>query len=256
MKSFVLHNIGGKKVMMHYYPASVKLSPAAVIIFSGGGYSHRAYHEGEPYALLLNEMGVDAFLVDYRVNPDLFPAPLIDARRAVAHVRNHCEEYAVDPERIAVMGSSAGGHLAELVSTYKERIDEDDTAPVICIPNAQILCYPVTDIYSHRGSYEMLLGGDVRLHERVTPTLLADENTPPAFIWHTSTDDCVDIKGTYRYVTRLSELGVLCEMHVYPIGCHGLGLATGDQKRAPVEYVQRWVEDLERWLKLIGWISE
>ncbi len=256
MKSFIIENGRGNGVMMHYYPSESRHSKGAVIIFSGGGYNHRAYHEGEPYALMLNNIGIDAFLLDYRVNPDLFPAPLIDARRAVAHVRKNCEAYDIDPTKIAVMGSSAGGHLAALVSTYKDAVDGDDTDPAECIPNAQILCYPVTDIASHRGSYEMLLGDDVELHEKVNPILLADENTPSAFIWHTSTDDLVDVKSSYKYASRLSELGIYCEMHVYPTGCHGLGLATGDSKRACVEYVQRWPEELARWLKLIGWINQ
>lgn len=256
MDSFIIQNGSADGVTMHYYPAESRRSRAAVIIFSGGGYNHRAYHEAEPYALMLNDIGIDAFVLDYRVNPELFPAALIDARRAVAYLRQNQGKYDLDPQKIAVMGSSAGGHLAALVSTYKDKVDGDDTDISLCIPNAQILCYPVTDISSHRGSYEMLLGDKINLHESVTPTLLADESTPIAFIWHTSTDDLVDVKGSYRYAARLSELGIICEMHIYPIGIHGLGLATGDKKRDPVEYVQRWPEELERWFKLIGWVSE
>ncbi len=256
MESFIIQNGGSDGVAMHYYPSNSRRSRGAVIIFSGGGYTHRSYHEAEPYALMLNEIGIDAFVLDYRVNPDIFPAPLIDARRAVAHVRKNCDRYDVDPDKIAVMGSSAGGHLAALVSTYKDKVDGDDTDISECVPNAQILCYPVTDIASHRGSYEMLLGDDIEMHDKVNPILLADENTPKAFIWHTSTDDYVDVKGSYRYATRLSEVGVNCEMHIYPIGCHGLGLATGDAKRESVEYVQKWAEELARWFKLIGWINE
>ncbi|MBQ8414526.1 MAG: alpha/beta hydrolase [Clostridia bacterium] len=256
MESFIIQNGSSEGLLIHYYPSEARRSHGAVLIFSGGGYSHRSYHEGEPYALMLNEIGIDAFLVDYRVNPHLFPAPLIDARRAVAYVRENCEKYGIDPEKIAVMGSSAGGHLAALVSTYKERVEGDETEIAACIPNAQILCYPVTDITSHRGSYEMLLGDRVELCDTVNPITLADESTPRAFIWHTSTDDCVDVKGSYRYAARLSECGVSCEMHIYPIGVHGLGLATGDPKRERVEYVQRWPEELTRWFKLIGWIEE
>lgn len=255
MENFVIENETSAGIMMHYFPAASRRSRGAVVIFSGGGYSHRAYHEGELYALALNEMGIDAFWVDYRVNPDLFPAPLIDARRSVAYLRKNCEKYDLDCDKIAVMGSSAGGHLAALVSTYKEKIDGEDENVSLCIPNAQILCYPVTDIASHRGSYEMLLGDNINMQENVNPIALADESTPKAFIWHTSTDEYVDVKSTYRYAARLSELGVSCEMHIYPIGTHGLGLATGDAKREPVEYVQRWPEELERWLKLIGWLN-
>ena len=247
---------------IHCYEPSTKRGNGAVIIFTGGGYSHRAPHEAEPYALKLNEMGIWAFVVDYSVSPFGHPMQLGQARRAVSLVRHNAEKWGIDADKIAVMGSSAGGHLAALCSTSNEKfvhIKPDSIDLTDHRPNAQILCYPVTDEESHGGSYENLIGKKKFREYKsksVNPIHLADRDTPPAFIWHTSSDDCVDIKGTYRYATRLSELGVPVEMHVYPIGCHGLGLATGDPKREPVEYVQRWIEDLERWLKLMGWINE
>ena len=242
------------------YQPKIKRGRGAVIIFTGGGYSHRAFHEAEPYALKLNEMGIWAFVVDYSVAPYGHPVQLGQARRAVSLVRYKSKEWDIDQGKIAVMGSSAGGHLAALCSTSKEKLVCDESDPIGLTdyrPNAQILCYPVTDEHSHAGSYENLVGikGEYKPKD-VNPIVLADGDTPPAFIWHTSSDDCVDIKGTYRYVTRLSELGIPVEMHVYPVGCHGLGLATGDPKRAPVEYVQRWINDLEHWLRLMGWINE
>lgn len=255
---------GGGCVEMHCYEPEVRRGDGAVIIFSGGGYSHRAYHEAEPYALELNRMGLWAFVVDYRVAPSQYPAPLLDARKAVSYVRSNSKSFQIDPEKIAVMGSSAGGHLAALCATSKWELPSDENLPWdFYFPNAQILCYPVTDIESHKGSFENLMGNyrnDIlpeRTHILMTPTCEVEEDTAiPTFIWHTSCDDVVDVKGTYRYATRLSQLGAPVEMHIYPIGTHGLGLATGDPKRAPVKYVQRWIEDLKRWLKLIGWISE
>lgn len=255
---------GGGSVEMHCYEPEVKKGDGAVIIFSGGGYSHRAYHEGEPYALELNRMGLLAFVVDYRVAPAQYPAPLLDAKKAVSYVRSKAKELKIDPNKIAVMGSSAGGHLAAHCATDKWRFPEGEDLPWdYYLPNAQILCYPVTDIESHKGSFENLMGDyrnqifPERTHISMTPTYEVEEDTAiPAFIWHTSCDDCVDVKGTYRYATKLSELGAPVEMHIYPVGCHGLGLATGDPKREPVEYVQRWIEDLERWLKLMKWINE
>ncbi len=232
---------------IHCYEPKVKRGDGSVIIFTGGGYSHRAPHEAEPYALKLNDMGIWAFVVDYSVAPKRHPAPFNDGVQAVRYVRTNAKRFGCDPGKIAVMGSSAGGHLAETLATMTNENDR---------PNAQILCYPVTDIESHRGSYENLLGENIDQKGTVTPTLNADENTPPAFIWHTSSDDIVDVKGTYRYATRLSELGVPVEMHIYPVGGHGLGLANGLYGRANEPYVHRWIEDLERWLKLIGWITE
>ena len=106
--------------MIHYYPADKKCGKGCVVIFPGGGYSGRAAHEGQGYAEFFAKNGIDSFVVDYRVKPTLFPYPLLDARRAVRYVRANAEKYGIDPEKIAVMGSSAGGHLAALVSTYKD----------------------------------------------------------------------------------------------------------------------------------------
>ena len=241
---------GGTRVEMHCYEPKIKRGDGAVVIFPGGGYSFRAPHEGDGYAEKLSEIGVTAFVVDYRVAPSRFPAPLADARRAILTVRERAKEFCIDPRKIAVMGSSAGGHLAALSATYKSEEGLDD------LPNAQILCYPVTDIESHRGSYENLLGERLLKFDSVTPTLLASEGTPPAFIWHTSSDDLVDVRGSYQYAARLSELSVPVEMHIYPVGGHGLGLADGISGRAKEEYVQRWIDDLEHWLKLMKWINE
>ena len=177
-------------------------------------------------------------------------------------VRNKAIEWQIDPGKIAVMGSSAGGHLAALCATSKEKLISPigDTLPVSDYrPNAQILCYPVTDEDSHGGSYENLIGNKKTREYKsnsVNPITLADGDTPPAFIWHTSSDPSVDVKGTYRYATRLSELGVPVEMHVYPVGGHGLGLANVLYGRDTEVYVQRWINDLECWLKLIGWINQ
>lgn len=246
---------------IHIYRPEVQRGDGAVIIFTGGGYSHRAPHEAEPYALKLNEMGIWAFVVDYSVAPYGHPVQLGQARRAVSYVRYNAAKFGINSEKIAVMGSSAGGHLAALCSTSKEVFvydDEDKVSHTDYRPNAQILCYPVTDEESHGGSYENLIGKKKTREyksQSVNPIHLADRNTPPAFIWHTSSDDVVDIKGTYRYATRLSELDVPVEMHVYPVGGHGLGLANGLYDRATEPYVQRWIEDLEGWLKLIGFIN-
>ena len=236
--------------MIHSYLPEERKGDGAVIIFPGGGYAMRAFHEGEPYALKLNEMGLAAFVVDYRVAPCNASWPLLDATKAIRLVRERASKYQIDPNKIAVMGSSAGGHLAASISTIYDKNNLDS------MPNAQILCYPVTDFESHSGSYENLLGENIKGYKSFCPINLANEHTPPAFIWHTSSDGLVDVKGSYRYATRLSELGVPVEMHIYPIGDHGLGLAKGLYGSGTEDYIQRWVEDLERWLKLNKWINE
>ena len=238
-----------------FYSAKKKKSDAAVVIFPGGGYHFRAEHEGKGYAEFLSENGVNAFVCDYRVAPDRFPKELLDARRAVRFVRANAEKFGVDPEKIAVMGSSAGGHLAALISTYRGEIegegaDETDTLPYL--PNAQILCYPVIVSPStgaaHEGSYDTLLGENNAFTETdVDPYLLVHENTPRAFIWHTAADNSVDVTNSYMYATALRKYGIPVEMHVFPEGRHGLGLA----KDFP--HVAQWSGLLLNWLEFIGW---
>ena len=243
---------------IHYYPAKGKRGDGCVIVFPGGGYRARAVHEGAGYAEFLSEHGIDAFVVDYRVTPTLFPYPLLDARRAVRYVRANAEKYGIDPKKIAVMGSSAGGHLAALVSTYKGNIDGegvDALDDVDCIPDMQILCYPVLDINGHPGSYMNLLGDRYPSHRSVTPYYLADRSTPPMFLWHTATDKSVDINNSFRYASRLHELDVNMEMHIYPCGGHGLGLGYHPEKNIDLPYIQNWSDHLVKWLEFNGYIG-
>ena len=243
-----------------YYPAENKRGRGTVVICPGGGYANLANHEGKNYAEFLNECGLNVFVLYYRVSPNRFPAPLLDSRRAIRYVRANAEKYGIDPEKIAIMGSSAGGHLAAMTSTYRAPIDGEgvDELDKVCpFPNAQILCYPVTNFESHNGSYNHLLGNEHSEEERlaVTPNLLVDGNTPPAFIWHTFEDASVAIASTYDYVTRLKEHEIPTELHVYPYGRHGLGLGNLPE-RDVVPHVQSWAGLLENWLKLYGYIGE
>lgn len=231
-----------------------KRSDAAVVIFPGGAYSGLADHEGEGYAKYLSDCGITAFSVNYRVYPHRFPLQLLDARRAVRWVRAHAEKYGIRKDRVAVMGSSAGGHLAALVSTYKgdiefEGIDEVDKES--WLPNAQILCYPVIcnpdKPFAHVGSYHNLMGKEHIDYQSVDPSLIADETAPPAFIWHTASDKGVNVINSYRYAEKMRELNIPVEMHIFPYGPHGMGLAENDS------HVSQWSRLLLNWLKLLGW---
>ena len=238
-----------------FYPALQKATDATVVIFPGGAYARLAPHEGEGYAQFFNTLGMNAFVVKNRVSPCRFPLPLLDARRAVRFVRANAEKFGIDKDRVAVMGSSAGGHLSALVSTYRGKIDfegADEIDSEDYLPNGQILCYPVMDNLSHNSSYANLLGEGCTDEEKnsVTPLLLANEITPMAFIWHTSTDNCVDVNGSFRYAARLHELQIPVEMHVYPVGGHGLGLGCYPEKNIDVPYIKGWAGNLAEWLKL------
>ena len=241
-----------------YLPA-LQRSDAAVVIFPGGAYAGRAPHEGRGYAEFLAANGITAFDVAYRVAPHRFPLELLDARRAVRWVRAHAEEYGLDKNKIAVMGSSAGGHLAALVSTYRLPIDyeeKDNVDREDYLPNAQILCYPVIlspdeEGLSHAGSYKNLIGERDPLKEKaLDPSLNVAEDTPPAFLWHTAEDKGVSVINSYRYATALRLKKVPVEMHIFPYGPHGLGLAPSHPHTA------QWSGLLINWLKEIGYLDK
>ncbi len=230
----------------------------AVVVFPGGAYVGRAPHEGEGYAKFLAEHGFCAFVCDYRVSPHRFPLPLLDARRAVRTVRFFADKYGIDKNKIAVMGSSAGGHLASLTSTYYkdiefEGIDEIDNEDFI--PNAQILCYPVIKLIgkgvAHLGSGYNLLGEkQAELGEELSPDSIVSEKTPQAFVWHTFEDGGVSVVNTLDYLKALKAKGIPAECHIYPDGPHGLGLSEGDD---PVrKHDGDWGKRLINWLEYIG----
>lgn len=239
--------------VIEYYEAVNKKGDGTVIIFPGGGYCKRAEHEGKGYAEFLNAQGISCFVVQYRVLPDRFPYPLLDARRAVRFVRANSDKFGIDPNKIAVMGSSAGGHLAALCSTYLNKLDDegiDELDSIDFRPNAQILCYPVLDYDGNKWSFDALLGDEAKnIAEEYTPSIICDEKTPPMFLWHTAEDDTVNVSNSYKYALRLRELNIPVEMHIYPYGRHGLGLALNNP------YLQNWADHLVSWLKLNEYIK-
>lgn len=231
------------------YPAKSK---GAVVVFAGGGYAMRAEHEGKGYAEFLNSIGVTAFVVDYRVAPYKHPAQISDAIRAVRYVRHYADKYGIDKDKIAVMGSSAGGHLAASVSVHYDKKMYDETDVIDkedCRPNATILCYPVIDMfeYRHDGSRQCLIGERALHADKEFMSLYKHitMNTPQAFIWHTSSDQAVPVENSLLYADALSKKQVPFEMHIYPIGRHGLGVAP------ELPHVAQWTTALDNWLKLI-----
>ena len=243
--------------MLTAYLPDRKTSMGAVVICPGGAYVGRAVHEGKNYAEFLAEHGYTSFVLDYRVAPHKFPLPLLDARRAIRFVRFYADKYGIDRNKIAIMGSSAGGHLAAMTATYYEpiefeNIDEIDKEDFI--PNAQILCYPVIKLLgkgiAHIGSGKNLLGELLPdIGEELSPDLIATEKTPKAFIWHTFEDEGVNVINTIDYVRRLKAVKVPVECHIFPEGGHGMGLATGDNEVS--KHVSQWGDLLINWLKYI-----
>lgn len=235
-----------------------KKSDCALVIFAGGGYWGRSEHEGVGYAKYFCEEGITCFVVDYRTRQHKFPVPLLDARRGVQVVRHNAKKYGIDRNKIVVVGSSAGGHLAAMLSTYYEKIDLENTDAIDCedyIPNAQILCYPVIKLLgkklTHLDSGLNLLGDKlVFMAEELSPDLIATNKTPPAFIWHTFTDSVVPVLNSLDYAKRLHSVGVNAEVHIFHRGEHGLGLCL--KKEADNLYVEKWKKLCFDWLKSIG----
>lgn len=242
---------------MTVYIPDNKKSDMAIIILPGGGYCMLSDYEGDGYARFLAENGYTSFVVNYHVAPYEFPLPLLDARRAIKTVRFYADKFDIDREKIVIMGSSAGGHLAALCSTYFapiefENVDEIDKEDFI--PNFQVLCYPVISLsekgIAHFASGRNLLGD--KLEQKgveLSPDLIVSEKTPPAFIWHTFADQEVNVKNSLTYAQSLKNYDIPTEVHVFPDGRHGLGLALEEDGIS--KYVSEWSKLLLRWLEYI-----
>ncbi len=232
----------------------------AVIVLPGGGYCNRAFHEGEPIAKRYNELGFHAFVLQYRVAPYVYPAPQEDVLRAVRLVRGNAEKWHVKADKIAVLGFSAGGHLACSSGIVYDEIpakngDEYDT--VSARPDLTVLCYPVITAlrpYAHVGSFLNLLGHEYSEEEgrRYSWNLRVKKNTPPSFLWHTAEDGAVPVQNSLEYAKALRENGIPFELHVFPNGPHGLGLGGENYPELHV-----WPELSAVWMKnLAGDVRE
>lgn len=201
----------------------------AILIFPGGGYGRLAPHEGHDYAVHFAAKGVHAFVVEYRLgtNGHRHPAMLEDAAAAVHTIRGKADSYGFSKERIGVLGSSAGGHLAASLMTLHTHFPEARARP-----DFGILCYPVISLCEkcvHEGSARNLLGEspDPGLREELSCERQVTASTPPAFLWHSYEDAAVPAENSLLYATALRRHGVPAELHIVAKGRHGLGLATG-----------------------------
>ncbi|WP_442858208.1 alpha/beta hydrolase fold domain-containing protein [Arthrobacter sp. SLBN-100] len=222
----------------------------AVLVLPGGGYGRQADHEAEPVAEWLAGLGIHGFVLRYRVAPDRHPAPLEDAKQAMLRIRSGAHGLAVDPRRVGVLGFSAGGHLAAALSTAVATGSAELDVPE-AVPDLTVLCYPVVSYTHavHQGSVDNLLG------ESPSADLLAElsaerqvtAETPPAFVWHTADDAAVPVSHSLGYTAALLNAGVPAELHVFPEGRHGLGLADGQPG------ADQWPALCSGWLDRAGW---
>ena len=226
----------------------------AVLICPGGGYSDCSKREGEPIALQYMAAGYHAFVLDYATAPNNFyPESLKNVSDAMICIREHADEWNVDKEKVAVLGCSAGGHLAASLATLwnTEPIKTNDNNNR---PNAAILCYPVIssdDSIAHKGSFNNLCGDDLEIRKKLSLENRVTSDTPPCFIWHTFDDNVVPVENSFVFATALKKAGVSCEMHIFPNGAHGLSVSNVDIATTPDAINKRaaeWVSLSVKWL--------
>jgi acetyl esterase/lipase len=241
-----------------YFANPNKATGAAIVICPGGGYGGLAPHEGRDYALWLNEQGIAGFVLKYRLGPGGYkhPAMMNDVNRAIRYIRAKAGEWKLDPKRIGVMGSSAGGHLASTAVTHYDAGKADDADPIeraSARPDLGILCYPVITMgeHTHQGSKNNLLGKDPspELVKLLSNELQVTKDTPTCFIWHTWEDSGVKVENSMDFAAALRRNGVAFSFHVYPKGRHGLGLGTGQWD--PTARLS-WTTECALWLKEQG----
>lgn len=203
-----------------------------VIVLPGGGYGVTAKSEGEPVALAFLGAGVQAFLLEYSVAPARWPQQLLEVAAAIAWLRANADKYGVAPDKIAVCGFSAGGHLAGCAANLWEHPAIGQTLGLTgaqARPDAAILCYPVTTMgqFGSGMTRANLFGEAAPAPETSLETSVTDRN-PPAFLWATCTDGSVPVENTLMYAAALRARGVPFELHIFNKGPHAMGLATGE----------------------------
>ena len=226
----------------------------AVIVCPGGGYVMKADHEGAPIAERLNELGFHAFVLDYRVAPYRHPVPLLDVQRAIRLVRHRAQEFGVLPDKIAILGFSAGGHLVCTAATHYDAGDPAAVDPIdreSCRPDLFVPCYAVASLtgFWHEGSGHSLLGEktDPRQLRALTAEFCVTEDTPPCFLWHTAEDGAVPVENSLRLAAALVAHNVPVSLHVFPFGPHGVGLGREDSPLA-----EDWPDLLADFLRTMG----
>lgn len=243
-----------------FLPAKEKATGMGIVVVPGGGYQHLAMgHEGIEIAEKLNEIGIAAFVLKYRLPSDETMVdktigPLQDAQRAIQLVRLNAGKWGVDTGRVGIIGFSAGGHLASTAGTHFNKVKIDNPNNISLRPDLMILLYPVisfADSICHRGSRENLIGKhpSEELVREYSNELQVTPATPPTFLVQAEDDKVVPVANSIRFYEALQRNKVPAEMHLYPHGGHGFGLhnnTTGDQ----------WFDRLKTWLEDNGWLKK
>ena len=250
--------------VLAWWPAiGAKQPTAAMVVCPGGGYGGLADHEGSDYARWLNSQGISAFVLRYRLGSKGYRHPVMlgDVSRAMRLVRTEHARLGIDPARVGVIGSSAGGHLAVTLLTHgddgnpaaADAVDRQPSRPAL-----GVLCYPVVSMLptnTHAGSKRNLLGEDPPedLTRELSGELAVTDNTPPVFLLHTVEDKVVKLAGVLDLAAALNRNGRPFELHVYEKGPHGIGLGTRPYDPAKLH---PWTVECRRWLVERGFAGE
>lgn len=244
--------------LSYFAPATDAAAGTAVIVCPGGGYNHLAFHkEGEQYARWLSEQGISAFVLKSRLKHYGHPAPLQDVLRAIRLVRARSDEFGIGSDRIGVIGSSAGGHLAASASTLFDHEHGRTGAALDAVsarPDFAILMYPVITMVeeaAHRGSRINLIGSeaDPALMKLVSVEKQVSSRTPPTLLIHTQEDQAVPMENSWLYFRALSEAGVPAELYIFERGGHGMGMGHG------LGTTSGWPDRAAEWLAARGLIE-
>ena len=242
-----------------YWPRTMREGTSAVIVCPGGGYVALASnHEGRQVASFLNSLGMAAFVLKYRLGPRYHhPVEIGDAQRAIRTVRARAAEWKIAPDRIGIMGFSAGGHLASSASTHFDAGNASAPDPIDRAgsrPDFSILGYPVismTEPWTHQGSKKNLLGDnpDPELAKSLSGENAVTAQTPPTFIFQTNADTTVPAENSVYYYLALRKAGIKAEMHIFQNGPHGVGLGMDDPA------LSEWPGLLAHWLRVNGFVK-
>jgi len=228
---------------IHHFGAIKNDQHIALVIFAGGGYQWRSDHEAFDYARFFQQHGIHGFVVDYRLGTQghHHPAMLEDALGAIESIRANAQNFGIDQNKVGVIGSSAGGHVAALAATHYRFYDHSEQLR----PDFAVLCYPVisiTDSFAYPQAQEYIIAPSatpqqiqsLNVQTQITP------DTPPCYLWHAIDDDIVPYKNSMVFADALQKQNVLHELHIYSKGGHGMGLDT------PVEWATpcvEWIHD-------------
>lgn len=236
-----------------YWPSPAQATGAAMVICPGGGYWELMDYEGRDYALWLNEMGIAAFVLTYRLAAHgyHYPAQTDDVTRALRYVRARAAEWEIDPDRIGIMGSSAGGHLASYAATHHSEASHPATDSIDLVesrPDLAVLCYAVTSM--ELWPMDNLLGPEptAELIAKLSSEFHVTSHTPPCFLWQTQDDPVVGVEHALVFAKALRKASVNFALHIYPTGPHGLGL--GRLAASAAESLHPWTNELAQWLSI------